>query len=400
MGTKAAPSGSSSPDYWVELYNPQACPVDLTNWHLKGVYYYYTTTFDIHLTGTIPPKGYFVLAVDNTVFQNVTIDQTSNSLIFYQHYQALQLISPSSTLVDTANYSYSYNWPAGVASASNANLAYSSMERRGVIPDSATAWVTYAGPTTPYKDNAGNFVHGTPGHKNWAVGVVLTPSPTATKTKRPPTPRPPTLAPRMVLNEFLPRPGSDWNGDGQVNVYDEFIEVENLGPGTINLRGWRLDDLPASGGGSYTIPNLSLSVGQRAVFYGQTTGILLEDSGETVRLINPYGVVVDARTYGPVDRPDVSTCRIPDGIGYWRDDCFPTPGLENALTGAAPVPPPVVAAGPPPCLLPDNTPPEFVLAECSPFGEDIWNRSLWDNAAGQNEIVVQDDLSRWETLVK
>jgi len=38
-----------------------------------------------------------------------------------------------------------------------------------------------------------------------------------------------TPVPAVVINEILPRPGSDWNGDGQINNGDEFIEVENLG---------------------------------------------------------------------------------------------------------------------------------------------------------------------------
>ncbi len=395
MGTKEEPS-----DFWVELYNPQACVLDLSGWKLKGTYFYYTTVFNISLSGQIPPNGYFVLADKTTVFQNVTVNQANTSLYFYSHYQALQLISPSGSQVDTANYSYSYNYPAGIAYSSNANQAYSSMERRGVLSDSPSAWITYAGTTSTIKDSGGHIVHGTPGRKNWAWGLIPTPSPTATKTKRPPTPRPPTLAPRMVLNEFLPRPGSDWNGDGQVNVYDEFIEVQNLGPGTINLSGWRLDNIPTSGGTSYTLPSMNLTTGQRAVFYGLTTHILLQDSGGTVRLLNRSGVVVDARGYGPVMNPDVSTCRIPDGIGYWRDDCFPTPGLENALTGAAPAPPPQVEAGPPPCLLPDDTPPEFVLAECSPYGQDIWNPALWDHAAGQSQYVAPDVLSNRETILR
>lgn len=395
MGTQA-----SSSDEWVELYNPGSCDIVLNNWSLVG-YYFFSINFTLSLSGIIPAGGYYLIADRNDVFQKLNIDLANSNLNLQDYYSSLQLIDPYSELIDTANYSNSYRWPAGIAYSSNASLAYSSMERIGNVPDSNTAWVTYAGPTTTIKDRNGNLVHGTPGGPNWAWNVTITPSPTSTKTKRPPTPIPPTLAPRMVINEFLPRPGSDWNGDGQINVYDEFIEIENLGPGTINIGGWRLDDLPPGDAGSYIIPSMSLKVGQRAVFYGLTTHILLQDSGETVRLINTRGVVVDARTYGPVDKPDVSTCRIPDGIGYWRDDCFPTPGLENALTGVAPVlPPAVVAAGPPPCLLPDNTPLEFVLAVCSPFGDNIWNRAWWDNAAGQGEFIVPDDLSKWETIVQ
>jgi hypothetical protein len=42
----------------------------------------------------------------------------------------------------------------------------------------------------------------------------------------------------MVINEFLPRAGTDWNGDGAVNVYDEFIEIKNNGPMTAT---WKVE---------------------------------------------------------------------------------------------------------------------------------------------------------------
>jgi hypothetical protein len=181
----------------------------------------------------------------------------------------------------------------------------------------------------------------------------------------------------MVINEFLPRAGTDWNGDGAVNVYDEFIEIKNNGPIDGNLEGWKLDDAADLGSPAFMLPNLVLKPGQRAVFYGLTTRILLEDSGDTVRLINPQGAVIDGRTYGVIETLDISHCRIPDGY-YWRIECFATPGNENALTGVAPAPAPIVLGAPAPCLLPDTAPEPFWQAECGAYGEDMWDRTFWD----------------------
>jgi hypothetical protein len=203
----------------------------------------------------------------------------------------------------------------------------------------------------------------------------------------------------MVINEFLPRAGTDWNQDGAVNVYDEFIEVKNLGPLDVDLKGWQLDDEAAAGSEPFVLPSVKLKPDQRAVFYGSQTGILLDDSGDSVRLINPRGIVFDVRTYGPVSEADQSHCRIPDGY-YWRHPCFPTPGLENSLTGAAPLPPPQAASHPAPCLLPDTVPDAFRQGECASYGNEMWNRLYWDNLAGQKEFPVPDIYSKWPTIVQ
>jgi hypothetical protein len=116
-------------------------------------------------------------------------------------------------------------------------------------------------------------------------------------------------------------------------------------------------------------------------------------------LTNTRGIIVDARSYGPVESPDQSHCRIPDGY-YWRFPCFPTPGTENSLTGVAPVPPPVVASQQPPCLMADIVPAPFRDAECYGFGADMFNPKYWDDQSGFNEFPVMDNLSKGRAVVK
>ena len=113
-----------------------------------------------------------------------------------------------------------------------------------------------------------------------------------------------------------------------MNNYDEFIEVENLGPGIVDLENWKLDVMPDSGSSPFVLPSRKLNPNERAVFFGSTTRLLLEDSGDTVRLIDSRGVVEDAFTYPAVLQPDDSWCRTRDGIGNWRDGCFPRPELK------------------------------------------------------------------------
>jgi Lamin Tail Domain len=397
MGTAACYT-----DKWIELWNPGSISIDLTGWTLTGAPGTIGpgTSGALSLSGTIPANGYYMIAQNPDVFQPafsfVLIDPNLNLSFFGE---ALYLVSPFPNVVDTANIN-GLRWPAG-SSFPN----YQSMERRGVVPDVPSAWITYDGPTGPtstnVKDGNGNYIHGTPGAQNWAFGLMITPSPVPTATRRikTPTPFPPTPFAHVVLNEFLPRAGYDWNGDGVVNINDEFIEIENLGPISVNLSGWKLDTVLDSSSPFY-LPSRTLNSGQRAVFFGSTTGLLLQDSGDTVRLINRFGIIVDARSYGPVLNPDQTHCRIPDGIGYWRFPCFPTPGNANALTGSAPAPPPIAAAEPTPCLLADTVPDPFVQAVCQAFGADTWNRKYWDDLAQQNEYPVPDPHSKWQTSIQ
>jgi hypothetical protein len=355
----------------------------------------------------IEAGGYFIVAPAAGIFQNVVVDRDLNlrgvaagSFGLIDNGMILYLRGPHDELVDSANFAASTvtvnAWPAGTAGSAASRRT---MERYRPLPDTRTNWVTFFGDTSfggwP-TDEDGNRVKGTPGRANWSFSVTVTPSPIPTKV-RTPTPRPPTPFARMVINEFLPRAGTDWNQDGQTNVYDEFIEVKNNGPVDEDLAGWQLDDVADGGSAPYTLPSVKLKPGERRVFYGLETKILLDDSGDTVRLINKQNVVVDARSYGVIEKMDISRCRLPDGY-YWRDACFATPGNENALTGVAPAPAPILLSAPLPCLLADTVPAPFREAECNGFGSDMWDRTYWDEPAAP--INVPDAQHKWKTSIE
>ena len=263
-------------------------------------------------------------------------------------------------------------------------------------------WYTFIGPPPPPDqivfDRDDHPVKGTPGERNWAATVTATPSPVPTRFKTA-TPRPPTPFAHMVINEFLPRAGTDWNQDRVIDVYDEFIEVKNLGPIDVDIRGWKLDNISSAGSSAFILPSKILKPDDRAIFYASLSRISLHDSGGTVRLTNTRGIVIDARSYGPVADPDETHCRIPDGFD-WRFPCFPTPGNENKLTGSAPIPPPNTAGHPPACLLPDTVPDVFRNAECNGFGSDIFNAKFWDDQSGFEDFPVLDMFSKWRAIVK
>ncbi len=388
MGTQA-----SSSDEWLELYNPGSSGIDITGWVLRSS----DNSPNITLSGTIPAGGYYLLEnTEDDVVLDITADQIySGSLSNIG--EILRLYDDSNTLIDTANVNGG-SWPGGSAST------YSSMQRSLISADSDFVWVTYD-PTndtgTKALDASGvNEIKGTPRRANVPFNVTptVTPNPTTVSANRTATAAP-GPAPFLGISEFLPRPGHDWNNDGTVDVDDEFIEVINAGVIDVDLKGYRLDDEQYLGSSAYTLGALTLKPGERAVFYAAETGILLSDAGDSVRLLNSRGSVIDAFTYGVVRYPDQSWCRIPDRLGYWNDPCFPTPGNPNALTGTFPLQAGSLPdVGPPTCLLPDTTPEEFVYGECLASGGGIYNRLYWDGV-GESESMLEDESQKWRAIL-
>ena len=199
------------------------------------------------------------------------------------------------------------------------------------------------------------------------------PTPTFTRT---PTRVPTAIPASVVINEFLPHPRSDWNGDGIANVGDEYIEIMNVSPNTINVKGWKLD----FGSDPYTLPDMTLQPRQIAALFQSQTGIHLSDGGGTVQLLN--GRIVDAHTYPVVEIADRTWCRLPDGTAAWGYICYPTPGRPN--TNQMPE-----SSSGSICVQGSSAPDWLIIGECGNFVSKIsssleegsfWlkNRWKWD----------------------
>jgi hypothetical protein len=210
------------------------------------------------------------------------------------------------------------------------------------------------------------------------------------------TPAAPPPPPLLGINEFVPRPGHDWNHDGVVNVGDELIELLNFGVVNVNLSGYRLDDEVNIGSNPYPLPAKVLKPGERIVFYGSDTGLLLDDGGDAVRLLKPNGQLADAYNYSVVRYPDESYCRLPDngGLDDWNQNCYPTPGLQNSLNGNL-VSPSVGINEQPSCPIADTLPDDFVQAECDPSGNNIWRPEFWDRTGWYDDKNLPSIDSKW-----
>lgn len=175
----------------------------------------------------------------------------------------------------------------------------------------------------------------------------------------------------LSLNEIMGDPASDWDGDGVYGYReDEWVEVFNPGPGSVDLSGFRLSD--SDGRWTYGFAAGSqLAAGAAQVVYGSQSlaweeeqgenlyGFQMGNDGDTVCLWHLSAsdtLLVDSHTFNTYEADDDrSTGRDPDGSGEWEifDALNPYGGTEPPLgNGLAPTPglpntgePPVPAAG-------------------------------------------------------
>nr|AOR51040.1 hypothetical protein [uncultured bacterium pAX1] len=373
----------SADDEWIELYNPSSATINITNWTLKSS----SGSINITLSGSISSGGYFLLERDD----NSTISDTAANQIYTgalsDSGDTLVLRDAAGNFIDTANGNGG-GWPWGSVTGNRG-----SMERQGVTTETDETWVTNAGNPKNGRDENGGLIYGTPKKVN-SNGIPATP----TATFPPPTAIPPVGRP--VINEFLPRPGFDWNQDGKVDVFDEFIEIKNIGVVDVDLGGWRLDDEAGLGSNPFTLPSVILKPGQIVIFYGLQTNILLSDGGDTVRLLNSSGKIYDSYTYAIAKVEDQSVCRLPDGNGNWYEDCVPTPNRLNSREGEVPSMPEGEAFESPVCELPDTLHPDFLFAECRGYGSDIWRSFFWDQFGWMGEQPVPENLGKLQSFVE
>ncbi|MHA2021378.1 MAG: lamin tail domain-containing protein, partial [Candidatus Thorarchaeota archaeon] len=126
----------------------------------------------------------------------------------------------------------------------------------------------------------------------------------------------------VVLNEILPDP--------YVLYSEEWIELYNPQAYDVDMSGYILDDIVGGGTNPYTMPESTIiSAGGFLLFNQSTTGVALNNAGDTVNLIKPDGITVqDSYTYASSSN-DVSHGRLPDGSGSWTTMVTPTPGAPN-----------------------------------------------------------------------
>ena len=130
------------------------------------------------------------------------------------------------------------------------------------------------------------------------------------------TTKPPSNTLKVQLNEFSPSPteGKEW------------VEIYNPNSQTADIGGWKIDDI--DGGSKPTvIPDGKLlkSKGYFVIYFSNK----LNNTGDSIRLINPQGKQIEKYAY---DKVDPGTVFAKDSNGNWKITTTPTPGKKNNIT--------------------------------------------------------------------
>ncbi|MGD9140837.1 MAG: lamin tail domain-containing protein, partial [bacterium] len=162
-----------------------------------------------------------------------------------------------------------------------------------------------------------------------------------------------------VINEFMPGPGSDWDGDFEPDSRDdEWVEIMNAGAAPIQLDGLYLLNGEARvpvfgfagelGPGGFTCVYGSSALAWQSGNDAASIGLSLNNAGDMLWLVSVGAgdtVVIDSVEYTSSEvGSDVSIGRLPDGAADWvLFDHFtdkggagadPTPCASNASSPA------------------------------------------------------------------
>lgn len=166
----------------------------------------------------------------------------------------------------------------------------------------------------------------------------------------------PDGAAQIRLNEIVADPQTDWNSDGVIDSKnDEWVEIMNVGGGTVDLADLRITDDSAGLAFRFALDG-TLAPGQVRVFFGSDVvswqsangvgafGLSLNNGGDTVYLYSVADgdtALVDSRGYGSAETAkDRAIGRLPNGTGPWVvfDGLNPYSGTVLAATGCVPSP--------------------------------------------------------------
>ena len=402
-----APSGSESAFEWVELHNPGGEAVSLTGWVLAD-----NRAEDVLPESSVPAGGYLVVAGGRfgELFPSydgplVTLGSIGNGL--GNGGDRLRLIDAEGREVDAMSYgddAGALDPPVPTAPAGH------SLEREPAGHDSDTAadWVAREVPTP---GAAGTGAEAPPARTTAPTVAPATASPGPTS--------PPVPEGTLWVNEILAAPAEiDWDGDGEANRADEWIELYNAGDEPIDLRGWQVDDVADAGSSPFLFEeSVVLPARGHLLLFQRDTGLALNNGGDAVRLLHPDGREADVFTY-PRTSPDASWARATDGAAAWVDDLPPSPGAPNGAAGPTATPetppdpegtatstPPAPGPGPVPTAVTPGVPsPEaspaplwlpFLLSEVLYDSLAEGNDAAWEWVEIHNRSDREASLAGW-----
>jgi hypothetical protein len=378
-------------DEFVEIYNPYAAPVNIGSWTIRtssGCSTGTTVLVTIAASTILKPGQHYLVAATGSSAANEA-DRTFTPGI--DDNGGVGLFNFAGTVQDMAGMCATTLYREG-------NFLTPLLQENELLNQSYERKPVGASSCYDTSDNARDFALVAPADpQNSASPIVMCAgvvafTPTFTRTPIPtltPTNAPTAVPGNVVLNEFLPHPRTDWNGDGTIDTGDEYIEIINMGTASVSVANWKLDN-GAGSANSFTLPALTLLPRQIAVFYHADTGIGLSDVGGSVRLLKSDGHTADIFNYPLVTAADRTWCRLPDGNGEWGFVCTPTPGKPNEAIKSG-TPGSGEAAGS--ICIKNSAPVTVLTAECSSPGGKMWgevgNVETWLKTRLKFDVFVE-----------
>ncbi len=130
----------------------------------------------------------------------------------------------------------------------------------------------------------------------------------------------------LTITELLPDPASP-----QTDSNDEFIELYNPSNVAVSVGGYELQS-GSSYRYKYVLPDQSIEPGEYITITSAESHLSLTNTGTSVRLLDPNGVVVDEVVNYGAAKAGQSWMRGADGVWQWTTT--PTAGGANALVAA------------------------------------------------------------------
>ena len=148
--------------------------------------------------------------------------------------------------------------------------------------------------------------------------------------------------PDILINEFLAGSDTCCGADIFDGNTEDFVELYNSGPDSININGWGFSD--TDGLITTLAPDTNIAPGEFLVLWytGDNNGFpeineKLSKDGETIYIADEVGNTIISYDFGP-QSDDISYGRNPDGSENWEYFLAPTPGESNVIENSPPGP--------------------------------------------------------------
>lgn len=341
-------SGATYQNDFIEIFNPGAVGVNLEGWSVQyasavGTSWFVTALPDV----TLVPGQYFLVKAaggangaalpEADAIGTIPLSTTAGKVALVYKNTALNGACPTDPeIVDFIGYGVSTNCFETAPTGASLSISSAAQRKNGGCLDSGK--------------NATDFSLALPSPKNSESAFYYcqaTATPTDTPTQTLTLTQTPTLTPTrtatlfalgIVINEFLPKPATDWNLDHIADSDDEWIELYNPNSFEVDVSGWWLDDVEDGGSDAYFIPpGTMIEANGFLLFFRADTDIALNDTGDQVRLLFPDTRVADKFTFTETGG-DQSYARLADGSGVFEIACVPSPGRANCTEQSAPTP--------------------------------------------------------------